>query len=89
MRIEETTVATIRGWKVTVANILAGSYSTPAGEQRGLTAVVGRYDEAKADQGELTVGAGSSLNIAGETWTVVAVVAGLGSANGHVELRGP
>lgn len=89
MRIEETTVATIRGWKVTVANILAGSYRTPAGEQRGLTAVVGRYDEAKADQGELTVGAGSSLNIAGETWTVVAVVAGQGSANGHVELRGP
>jgi hypothetical protein len=27
--------------------------------------------------------------IAGETWTVVSVVAGQGSANGHVELRGP
>ncbi len=89
MRIEETTVATIRGWKVTVANILAGSYRTAAGEQRGMTAVVGRYDEAKADQGEQTVGAGSTLAIAGETWTVAAVVAGQGSANGYVELRQP
>lgn len=89
MRIEETTVATLRGWKVTVANILTGSYTTAAGPQRGLTAVVGRYDEAKADQGEQTVGAGSTLQIAGETWTVVAVVAGQGAANGYVELRGP
>lgn len=86
MRIEETTVATIQGWKVTVANILPGKFSTPAGEQQGLTAVLGRYDDAKRDQGELTVGVGSEFAIAGQRWTVAAVVAGKGADNGYVEL---
>ncbi len=86
MRIEETTVATIQGWKVTVANILPGKFRTPTGEQQGLTAVLGRYDQANRDQGELTVGAGSELTVAGQLWTVVAVVAGKGAENGHVEL---
>ena len=87
MRIEETTVATMAGWKVTVANILPGKFSTPAGERQGLTAVVGRYDEARRDQGELTVGEGSEFVIAGQRWAVAAVAAGKGAENGYVELR--
>jgi hypothetical protein len=87
MRIEETTVATVQGWKITVANIMKGKYSTAAGEQQGLTAVLGRYDEAKRDMGELTVGAGSTLTIADQHWLVESVVAGQGAVNGYIELR--
>lgn len=86
MRIEETTVATIAGWKVTVANLLPGKFTTPAGEQQGMTAVLGRYDEGRRDQGELTVGAGSEFSIAGQRWVVEAVVAGKGAENGYVAL---
>lgn len=87
VRIEETTVATVDGWKVTVANIMKGKYQTAGGEREGLTAVVGLYDDKKADQGERTVGLGSELRIAGKTWTVGDVQAGPGAQNGFVEIR--
>ena len=87
-RIEETTVRAIDGWKVTVANIMKGKWRLPDGREReGLTAVVGLYDEKKADKGERTVGEGAALEIAGRRWIVVKVEAGKGADNGVVEIR--
>lgn len=87
VRIEETTVATIEGWRVTVGNIMEDRYAGPDGaERRGLTAEVGLYDEARAPKGERTVGEGAALQIAGRPFTVVRVVAGEGADNGYVEL---
>ncbi len=87
MRIEETTVATIDGWMITVSNVLRGPYTTPEGARTGMTALVGRYDAAEKDHGEVTVGEGSRVEIAGKPWTVLAVTAGQGGDNGWIELR--
>src|SRR5262245_49437682 len=71
VRIEETTVATVDGWRVTVGNIMKGKWRGPDGQEReGVTALVGLYDEKKAARGESTVGEGAQLTIAGKRWTV-------------------
>ncbi len=85
VRIEETTVATIDGWKVTVSNVMLAADPAQSGHKRP-TAQVGRYDAAKADQGEREVAAEAVLDIAGHKWRVAQVVLGVGGANGYVDL---
>lgn len=85
VRIEETTVATIDGWKVTVANVMLAADPAQPGRKRP-TAQVGRYDADKADQGMREVGAEDVLDIAGHKWRVGQVFVGQGAANGYVEL---
>ncbi len=92
IRLEETTVADIDGWMVTVANIMAGEWTDHTGAtMRGLTVEIGLYDEDRGLQGEPTVGAGAVLRIDGRVWRVDAVVAGGalpggGVDNGYVSL---
>lgn len=85
VRIEETTVATIDDWKVTVANILS-VVNPEQPSQKKVTAQVGRYDVNKADQGERDVAQNDVLEIAGKKWQVKQIVVGAGADNGFVEL---
>nr|MDO8110159.1 hypothetical protein [Candidatus Sigynarchaeota archaeon] len=85
--IQETTVATIDGWKVTVGNIIIDDWTGPDGSpRRGLTAEIGLYDERKAERGRLTLGEGGLLEIKGRPWRVTLVSAGAGGENGAVKL---
>ena len=92
IRLEETTVGDIDGWMVTIANIMAGEWTDAAGATlRGMTVEIGLYDEDRTPQGEPTVGAGAVLRIAGQSWRVDEVVAGVplpdgGVDNGYVAL---
>ncbi|MFZ4577387.1 MAG: DUF6406 domain-containing protein [Myxococcota bacterium] len=85
VRIEETTVATLDGWKITVGNVMLATDPANPNRKRP-TAVVGRYDATKADQGERDVGVDDSLDIAGKQWRVVEVGLGDKGGNGFVEL---
>ncbi len=85
--IQETTAATIDGWKVTVGNIMIDDWTGPDGSpRRGLTAEIGVYDERKAARGKLTLGEGGQLEIKGKKWRVTLVRAGAGGGNGVVQL---
>ncbi len=84
--IQETTAATIDGWKVTVGNIMTDDWTGPDGTPRhGLTAEFGVYDERKAGR-KLTMGEGGVLEIKGKQWRVKSVRAGAGVKNGAVQL---
>ncbi len=85
--IQETTAATIDGWKVTVGNIMTDDWTGPDGSpQHGLTAEIGLYDERKAARGKHTLGEGGQLEIKGKPWRVTLVRAGAGGENGAVQL---
>lgn len=87
VKIEETTVATIDGWRVTCGNIMKGKWTLPDGSSReGPSAEVGLYDDQRAERGERTVGEGAVLEIAGGRWAVAKVAPGGKGDNGHVEL---
>jgi hypothetical protein len=87
VRIEETTVGTIDGWRVTVGNIMKGKWRGADGREReGITAQVGLYTEKNEERGEVTVGEGAELTIAGKRWVVNKVQAGPGAENGFIEL---
>ena len=91
-QIEETTVADIDGWMVTVGNVMQGQWRRADGTScSGLSAEIGLYDDELEPHGEFTVGVGSELQIAGRIWHVKAVVAGEasgneGMSNGHIAL---
>lgn len=87
-RIEETTVGSIRGWTVTVANIGKDRWRGKDGvEREGITAQIGVYDEKGAERALGTVGEGAELTIAGRTWRVARIQKkASASDNGWVEL---
>jgi hypothetical protein len=89
LRIEETTVADLRGWRVTAGNLLRDRYQLPDGSWgEGPTIELGLIDPGGAGCGEPTVGAGAELAFAGVRWRVEAVVPGAGPGDtGHVVLR--
>ncbi len=88
VRIEETTVGSVGGWRVTAGNLLVDTYRDAAGhERRGPTIELGLYDGQDRAHGEPTVGVGSAVEIDGTTWTVVAVQPAPGGENGWVELE--
>jgi len=82
-RIEETTVASIDGWKVTVGNLMAEPDAAKPGQKRG-TAQIGRYDAQGQEIGLQIVGTGDTLTIAGKVWRVARVSLGACGANGFV-----
>jgi hypothetical protein len=85
--IQETTVATLDGWKVTVGNIMTDDWVGPDGGRRhGLTAEIGLYDERKAERDRRTLGEGALLEINGRRWRLTAVRAGSAGENGSVAL---
>ncbi len=87
IEIQETTAATIDGWKITVGNIMTDDWTGPDGSPRhGLTAEIGLYDERKTAHGKLTLGEGGMLEIKGKKWHVKLVRAGAGGENGAVTL---
>ena len=86
--IEETTVATIDGWRITVGNIMKGKWRLPdSTEREGITALVGIYDENRIEKGEWTVGEGAVIIISGKKWLVTRVNHGKGRDNGSIELQ--
>lgn len=85
--IEETTIATIDGWRITVGNIMKGRWRLPNGTEReGISAEVGIYDENRVEKGEWTVGEGTVINISGKQWLVTRVNRGKGRENGSIDL---
>lgn len=89
IRIEETTISDLHGWRVTVGNIMRDKWKGPDGKEReGITAEIGLYDEGKKERGRTTLGEGAPILINGHRYTLVRVQAGKGSENGFVELRG-
>lgn len=88
-RIEETTVGTVRGWTVTVANIGKDRYRGADGvEREGVTAQLGVYDEGGAERSLGTVGEGSVVTIAGQRYRVARVQKKASTAdNGWIELQ--
>lgn len=66
--IEETTVGLLGGQRVPMGNVTHGSYSLPGGaEARGWICALA------LPSGAVFVGAGSEVEIAGQTWTVLRV----------------
>jgi len=64
--VQETTVATIDGWKITVGNIMEDDWVGVDGVSRhGLTAEIGVYDRNKTEQAHGTLGEGGVLQING------------------------
>lgn len=89
MRIEETTLARIDGWKVAVGNIWEREYKDADGKIKkgpvaSLSIVKPGASEAKTEE----VGTGSILDL-GEAgkWAVIKVVEGKGTDTGYIALR--
>ncbi|MEY3014057.1 MAG: hypothetical protein RIT45_2792 [Pseudomonadota bacterium] len=88
LRIEETTVADIDGWRVTAGNLMRDRFTRADGSSaEGPTIELGLYDDAGEAHGEPTVGVGSVVRIAGVDWEIVAVERPDPSDNGYVTLR--
>ncbi len=77
LRIEETTVADVDGWMLTVGNVMRGRWVDADGRaHEGLSAELGIYDAERALVSEFTVGPGLEVRIAGVRWRVAAVSPG-------------
>lgn len=88
VRIEETTVAEIDGWRVTAGNLMRDRFVRADGsEEQGPSIELGLYDENGDARGEPTVGAGSAVTIAGALWDVVEVARPEPGDNGFVSLQ--
>jgi len=67
--IEETTVGLLGGQRVPMGNVTRGSYDLPGGESaQGWICAL-----ALPNGGAVFVGAGSEVEIAGQSWTVLRV----------------
>lgn len=89
MKIEETTVGRIGGWKVAVGNIWDREYKDASGKLvKGPTATVSIVAPGQAEAREEEVGVGSVLDLgeAGQ-WEVIEVTPGRGKDNGFLRIR--
>jgi hypothetical protein len=85
--IQETTAATIDGWKITVGNIMDDTWTGSDGKERtGITASVGIYDEKKAEKMHRTVGKGATFEIKGKKWRLDAIMKDEKGGNGSIKV---
>jgi hypothetical protein len=89
IRIEETTVARVGGWRLGVANLWEREYRDATGKTvRGPAGSVSLVAPGASEARTEDVGAGCVLDL-GEAgkWDVVEVVPGHGRENGHLLIR--